>query len=333
MTILVTGGAGFIGSHTVVSLLENDFNVLVVDNFSNSSPDAIKSIENIVNKKVDFIEGDVRDEHFINKIFKDYNISDVIHFAGLKSVNESIDNPISYYDNNVNGTLVIINALLNNGGGHIIFSSSATVYGEPEKIPLVETCRIGGTTNPYGTSKLFSEHILKDAAKVYSNLKVTVLRYFNPVGAHPSGIIGEKPLGTPNNLVPFLTQVAMGKQQTLSVYGSNYPTPDGTGVRDFIHVMDLAEGHLAALKKSHCGGNWRVYNLGTGKGYSVIELIKTFERVNNIKINYKFCANRSGDIAECWSDPSLAARELNWKASRTLEDMMRDSWRWEQYCS
>lgn len=329
MAVLITGGAGYIGSHTVVRLLEYGLNVVVLDNLSNSSIETITSIEKITGKRVPFYQGDVCNSENIREVFINHTIEHVIHFAGLKSVCESIQKPIDYYHNNFTGTLNLVEVMLQAGVKNIIFSSSATVYGEPENIPLTESCAIGGTTNPYGSSKLFAERMLQDIARSNNSFNVTLLRYFNPVGAHPSGLIGEAPQGLPNNLVPYLTRVAYGELEVLSVFGSDYDTKDGTGVRDFIHVMDLADGHLAALKNTPRDSNFHVYNLGTGNGYSVLELIKTFEKVTKIRVNYKMCDRRPGDIAECWADPSLAEKELKWKAKRTLEEMMVDAWNWQ----
>ncbi|HBB6760197.1 TPA: UDP-glucose 4-epimerase GalE [Citrobacter amalonaticus] len=330
MAILVTGGAGYIGSHTVVELLNHNYDVVILDNLSNSSADIIQKIELISKKKVTYYWGDVLDFTILEKIFSTNEITDVIHFAGLKSVAESIDKPLEYYRNNVSGVLAIIHLMQRHGVLNFIFSSSATVYGEPESIPLTESCRIGGTTNPYGTSKYIAELILTDIAKANPKLHITLLRYFNPVGAHSSGLIGESPKGIPNNLVPYLTRVANGKLECLSVFGKDYPTKDGTGVRDFIHVMDLASGHIAAIRHRNKKNNLQIYNLGTGKGYSVLELINVFERVTGASVNYEFCERRPGDIAECWSDPALAERDLHWKAVRTLDDMMADVWAWEK---
>lgn len=328
--ILVTGGAGYIGSHSIVELLQNDYEVVILDNFINSSLDVIEKIENISNKKVTIYEGDVCDRLLLKKIFSEHSITDVIHFAGLKSVSESILEPVDYYQNNVTGTLILVSEMLNCNIHNLIFSSSATVYGEPETIPLTESSRVGGTTNPYGTSKLIAEHMLKDIALANPHFNVTLLRYFNPVGAHPSGMIGESPKGVPNNLVPYLTKVADGQLKCLSIYGNDYPTVDGTGVRDYIHVMDLAAGHVAAIENRNADSNYHVYNLGTGKGYSVLELINTFEKVTGVAVNYQYCDRRSGDIAECWSNPSLAEHELNWKAVRTLDEMLIDVWKWQK---
>lgn len=329
MAILVTGGAGYIGSHTVIELLCAGYDIVIIDNFSNSSLSTIKRIKELSRKEFLFYEGDINDKDLLSKIFSVNNITDVIHFAGLKSVSESMQKPIDYYQNNVTGTLNLVSSMIFAGVQNIIFSSSATVYGEPEKIPLTENCAIGGTTNPYGTSKLVAEYMLQDIARSNRDFNVTLLRYFNPVGAHSSGLIGEAPQGIPNNLVPYLTRVACGELEVLSVFGSDYSTKDGTGVRDFIHVMDLADGHIAALRNTPRDSNFHVYNLGTGKGYSVLELIQSFEKVTNVRVNYKICNRRPGDIAECWADPSLAEKDLKWKALRTLEEMMADAWNWQ----
>ncbi|HGA2726015.1 UDP-glucose 4-epimerase GalE [Enterobacter hormaechei] len=328
MTILVTGGTGFIGAHTVIELLQKNYNVVILDNFVNSSPSVIDSIETITGRKVKLYEGNVCDKILLKKIFNENTISHVLHFAGLKSVNESIKEPLSYYENNVQGTLTLVGEIILAGINNIIFSSSATVYGIPECIPLTESCSVGNTANPYGTSKYMSEVMLTDIARAYPELNVTLLRYFNPAGAHNSGLLGESPKGIPNNLVPYLTLVAAGELEYLSVFGNNYPTKDGTGVRDFIHVMDLAAGHLAAIENKNKKSNLNIYNLGTGKGYSVLELIHSFEKVTGVKVNYQFCDRRPGDVAECWSDPSLAQSELRWRATRTLDDMMVDAWNW-----
>ncbi|ENB5758503.1 UDP-glucose 4-epimerase GalE [Escherichia albertii] len=329
MAILVTGGTGYIGSHTVAELLKVGYEIIVIDNLVNSSYDVVDKIKLLTNRDFLFYEGDINDKNLLLKIFSENNITDVIHFAGLKSVGESAFKPLEYYNTNVIGTLTLVNAMLLADVHHIIFSSSATVYGEPEKIPLTENCSVGGTTNPYGTSKFMAELMLQDIANANKKLNVTLLRYFNPVGAHPSGLIGEQPQGIPNNLVPLLTMVADGKMDILSVFGNDYPTRDGSGVRDYIHVMDLAEGHIAALKNTAAHSNIHVYNLGTGKGYSVLELIKIFEEVTGVTVKYKITNRRPGDIAECWADPSLAEEELKWKAHRTIEQMLMDAWNWQ----
>ncbi|ARB84272.1 MULTISPECIES: UDP-glucose 4-epimerase GalE [Yersinia] len=329
MSILVTGGAGYIGSHTVIKLLEDGYKVIVLDNLSNSSKKAIEMVERITNNKIDFIIGDILDTNILNDIFRKNKVESVIHFAGLKSVSESINKPIKYYKNNISGTLNLINAMLKAEVYNFIFSSSATVYGLPEKKPLTEDCRTGGTTNPYGESKLIVEEMLKSISNAEPKFNATCLRYFNPVGAHESGLIGEDPNGIPNNLVPYLLQVAIGRLEYVSIYGNDYPTPDGTGIRDYIHVMDLAEGHLAALKKTGSIDGVSVYNLGTGKGYSVFEIINVLSKVSNKDIKYKIAPRRTGDIAECWSDSSLANKELGWKAQKDLSEMIRDSWNWQ----
>lgn len=329
MAILVTGGTGYIGSHTVTELLKEGYEVIVIDNLINSAYDVVDRIKKLSKRDFVFYKGDITDESLLFKIFTENNITDVIHFAGLKSVGESFSKPVEYYNINVTGTLKLVNAMLLAGVQHIIFSSSATVYGIPEKIPLTEQCSVGATTNPYGTSKFMAERILQDIANANKKFHVTLLRYFNPVGAHPSGLIGEQPQGIPNNLVPFLTMVASGKLDMLSVFGNDYPTKDGSGVRDYIHVMDLAEGHIAALKHNPTHSNFHVYNLGTGQGYSVLELIKIFEEVTGIAVKYNIADRRPGDIAECWADPSLAEEELRWRSHRTIEQMMVDAWNWQ----
>ncbi|CAM7750074.1 MULTISPECIES: UDP-glucose 4-epimerase GalE [Enterobacter] len=330
MSILVTGGAGYIGSHTVLTLLEKGEKVIIIDDLSNSSYEALNRIKTITGCEPIFYQGNILNRELLRQIFSENRITDVIHFAGLKSVNESVLYPLKYYEVNIAGSLCLFEEIINAGVKNLIFSSSATVYGEPESIPLTEACKVGGTTNPYGTSKLMAEMILRDLSKAHPSLNVTILRYFNPVGAHPSGQIGESPTGVPNNLMPFICQVAIGKREHLSVYGDDYPTKDGTGVRDFIHVMDLAEGHVAALKHRPGSSNLKIYNLGTGKGYSVLELLDAFKRVTTLSIPYHLTARRPGDIAECWSDPSKARIELGWEAKRNLDDMIRDSWKWQQ---
>ncbi|HHL3257183.1 MULTISPECIES: UDP-glucose 4-epimerase GalE [Citrobacter] len=329
MSILVTGGCGYIGSHTVLTLLESNYDVIVVDNLSNSSDLSLKRIAKITGRNAKFYKGDVCDGDFLGNVFKNHEIEAVIHFAALKSVGESVKFPIDYYNNNMLSLLVLLDVMKENKVNNLIFSSSATIYGLPKEIPLRETTPVGESTNPYGSTKLFGEIVLQDVVKANKYFNITSLRYFNPVGAHFSGEIGESPSGIPNNLVPYLTQVAIGNLPSLNIFGNDYPTPDGTGVRDYIHVVDLAEGHLAALKKINSQSGYRVYNLGTGKGYSVLELIKTFEEVTGIAIQYKIQDRRVGDIAECWSDPDLAAQELKWRAKRDLRAMLSDSWRWQ----
>lgn len=330
MSILVTGGAGYIGSHTVLSLLEQGYEVVVLDNHSNSSFESLRRVKILTGCDITYYEGDVSNRLLLKNIFSENDIKQVIHFAGLKSVSESAQSPLKYYDNNVMASIVLIQEMIAHNVCELIFSSSATVYGIPESVPLNEDSKIGGTTNPYGTSKLMVEQILRDTAKAYPQLDITILRYFNPAGAHPSGLIGEDPSGVPCNLVPYISQVAVGKLPKLLVYGNDYPTHDGTGVRDYIHVMDLAEGHIAALKHKMAESNCRTYNLGTGKGYSVLDLISAFERQSGKIIPYQFVERRIGDVAECWANPSLSQQALNWTASRSLDDMMRDSWNWQQ---
>ena len=330
MAILVTGGAGYIGSHTVLALLERGDEVIVIDNLSNSSQESLVRVAELTGKKPTLYVANVLDKNILRTIFSKHSITDVIHFAGLKSVGESIKKPLEYYENNVTGTIVLLSEMLNAGVNSLIFSSSATVYGNPEKVPLSEDCRTGGTTNPYGTSKLMVEQILRDFSLAQPEFRITCLRYFNPVGAHQSGRIGEDPNGIPNNLVPYISQVAIGKLKCLSVYGNDYPTPDGTGVRDYIHVLDLASGHLAALDHQNEGASFKAINLGTGVGYSVIDLIEAFEKTSQTKINYKIVERRAGDIAECWSDSSLAKQTLGWQATRTIDEMMRDTWNWQK---
>lgn len=330
MTILVTGGAGYIGSHTVLCLLEHGHEVVVLDNYSNSSFHSLEVIKTLSGRNFIAYEGDVRDSVLLTRIFSAHEIDLVIHFAGLKSVGESVKYPVTYYDNNLTGTITLIEEMMKNGVNSIIFSSSATVYGSPETIPLTEKSRIGGTTNPYGTSKLMVEHVLQDITLANPSFRTTILRYFNPVGAHPSGDLGEDPNGVPTNIMPFICQVAVGKHKQLAIFGNDYPTRDGTGVRDFIHVVDLAEGHLAAVEHKEEGSNYKVYNLGTGTGYSVLDLLTAFKRNTGIDIPFKIAERRSGDIAECWSDPSKAYAELGWKARQGLDQMILDAWNWQQ---
>lgn len=329
MHILVTGGCGYIGVHTVYSLVSQGYSVVVLDNFSNSTIESLRRVESMTGQKITFYEGDSCCEQTLDNIFSNNNISAVIHFAGLKSISESIQKPVEYYLNNVSGTLTLLKCMIKNNVNNFIFSSSATVYGKPTSYPIKESTSIGGTTNPYGSSKLFMELMLNDISQAHEQLKVTILRYFNPIGAHESGNIGEQPNGIPNNLMPYLTQVAIGTLPYLNVYGFDYPTHDGTGVRDYIHVMDLAEAHVQALSKISCSDGLQIYNLGTGKGYSVLEIINAFESVTGIKIPYKLKPRRKGDIAECWSDSSKADIELGWKAKRGIFEMIRDAWKWQ----
>ncbi|OBW94574.1 UDP-glucose 4-epimerase GalE [Gallibacterium anatis] len=330
MAVLVTGGAGYIGSHTVVELLNANREVVVLDNLSNASAKSLDRVKQITGKAVTFYQGDVLDRALLKRIFADHNIESVIHFAGLKAVGESVVKPIEYYRNNVEGSLTLLDEMRQAGVFNFVFSSSATVYGDPEIIPITEQCKVGGTTNPYGTSKFMVERIIMDVVKAIPQFSMTILRYFNPVGAHESGLIGEDPNGIPNNLLPYISQVAIGKLQQLSVFGSDYPTHDGTGVRDYIHVVDLAIGHLKALDRHENDAGLHIYNLGTGTGYSVLDMVHAFEKVNNIKIPYRLTERRAGDIAVCYSDPSLALKELGWKTDRDLEQMMRDTWNWQK---
>ena len=326
--ILVTGGAGYIGSHTVIKLLESNYKVIVVDNLSNSSKSSIEKIKQITNKELEFYKYDIRDFNKIKSIFDKHNIDSVIHFAGLKAVGESVENPIIYYSNNVCGTCNLLKIMKLYNVKEIVFSSSATVYGQPKELPLKESSGAGNPTNPYGRSKLQIESILSDLQQSDSNWSITILRYFNPVGAHESGLIGENPNGIPNNLMPYISQVAIGKLDCLTVHGQDYNTPDGTGIRDYIHVSDLADGHIAALSNIEKG--LEILNLGTGKGISVLQLIKTFEEINNVKVPYIFGPRRDGDIDVCYSDVSLAKSKINWTTSRTIIDMCRDEWRWQR---
>lgn len=327
MNILVTGGAGYIGSHTCLALLEAGYNVIIADNFVNSNPANVDKIMQITNKKVELYEVDVTDAKAVDGIFMEHSIDGVIHFAGLKAVGESVEKPLIYYKNNLISTMVLAEICLKYGVNKFVFSSSATVYGD-NTVPFVETMNLLPTTNPYGETKAMSERILTDIAKANPSFSVSLLRYFNPVGAHESGLIGEAPNGIPNNLMPFVTQVAKGKLEKLRVFGNDYPTPDGTGVRDYIHVVDLAEGHVAALEHLTKGVN--VYNLGTGRGTSVLEIIEAFEAANDIKVPYEIVERRPGDIASCYADTAKAKKELGWEAKLDLVAMCRDSWRFEK---
>ena len=331
MSILVTGGAGFIGSHTCVELLNAGYDVIVVDNLVNSSKESLKRVEEITGKKLKFYEADCLDKRALNSVFDDNNIEAVIHFAGLKAVGESVYKPLEYYHNNITGTLILCDVMRKHNCKKIVFSSSATVYGSPAFVPITEECPLGNITNPYGRTKGMLEQILTDLHTSDPEWSVMLLRYFNPIGAHESGRIGENPKGIPNNLLPYITQVAVGKLVCLGVFGNDYPTPDGTCVRDYIHVVDLADGHIKAMKKMlNDKPEVRIYNLGTGKGYSVLDVINAFEKANDLKINYVFKDRRAGDVPECYSDPSKANRELGWVAKRDLETMCRDSWRWQK---
>ncbi|MCT8537477.1 UDP-glucose 4-epimerase GalE [Glaesserella parasuis] len=330
MTILVTGGAGYIGSHTVVELLNQSKEIVVLDNLSNSSEISLERVKQITGKSVRFYQGDILDREMLRRIFAENQIDSVIHFAGLKAVGESVREPLRYYQNNVTGSIVLVEEMLKANVNTIVFSSSATVYGDPKEIPITESCEVGGTTNPYGTSKYMVERILEDTAKAFPQFSAVVLRYFNPVGAHASGLIGEDPNGIPNNLLPYISQVAVGKLQQLSVFGCDYETHDGTGVRDYIHVVDLAIGHLKALEKHQDDAGFHVYNLGTGTGYSVLDMVNAFEQANDIKVLYKLVDRRPGDIAVCYSNPQKALEQLGWKTQYDLTQMMKDTWNWQK---
>lgn len=329
MAILVTGGAGYIGSHTVVELLKKNKEVVIVDNFSNSKPEVLDKIRKITGKDFKFYEINYMDREALEKVFEENKIDSVINFAGYKAVGESVKKPIDYYMNNISGCLVVLDVMKKFNVKKFIFSSSATVYGDPEIIPITEECKTGGTTNPYGTTKLFIEQILKDLYKSDNTWDICILRYFNPVGAHESGLIGEEPQGIPNNLMPYIVRVANGTLEQLSVFGNDYNTKDGTGVRDYIHVVDLAKGHIAALEKldKEQTGLY-IYNLGTGTGYSVLDMVKAFEKATGKTVNYRITERRPGDIASCYADPKKAKEELGWEAEKNLDDMCKDSWRY-----
>ncbi|MCD6585871.1 MAG: UDP-glucose 4-epimerase GalE [Desulfobacteraceae bacterium] len=328
MNILLTGGAGYIGSHTCVMLLEQGHDVVVVDNLCNSKVESLKRVEKITGKKIIFYQQDLSNAAGVDEIFKHQLIDAVIHFAGLKSVAESVDQPLRYYQNNIDGTLALCDAMLANGVKNLVFSSSATVYGNPETMPINENAPVG-PFNPYGRSKLFIEEILTDLYASDKSWNIALLRYFNPVGAHPGGLIGEDPSDLPNNLMPYVSQVAVGKLSELKVFGDDYETPDGTGVRDYIHVMDLAEGHLKALEKLQAGPGLVTYNLGTGRGCSVLEMVAAFEKASGRQIPYQIVGRRQGDIPTCYADPSFAEKELGWTASRGIDEMCADAWRWQ----
>ena len=331
MKVLVTGATGYIGSHTCVELLDNDFEVIGLDNFSNSKREVLDKIKQITGKEIKFYEGDMLDYDFLSKIFNENEIDAVIDFAAYKAVGESVMKPVEYYTNNVSSVLTLLRVMKEHNCKKLVFSSSATVYGDPESVPITEEFKTGGTTNPYGTSKLFVEKILMDLYNADNTMDICILRYFNPIGAHESGLLGEEPNGIPANLMPFIVKVASGKLECLKVFGNDYNTKDGTGVRDYIHVVDLARGHVKALEKLNKEPNGLfIYNLGTGTGYSVLEIVDAFERVNNIKINHEIVGRRAGDIAECYSDPSKAKKELNFTCEKTLDDMVRDSWNYEK---
>ncbi len=328
--ILVTGGAGFIGSHTVVELQEAGKDVVVLDNLSNSSEKSLERVEAITGKKVPFYKADILDRDALEEIFSKEDIYAVIHFAGLKAVGESVQKPWEYYENNIAGTLTLTDVMRKHGCKNIIFSSSATVYGNPAFIPITEECPKGQCTNPYGWTKSMLEQILSDIQKADNEWNVILLRYFNPIGAHKSGSIGENPSGIPNNLMPYITQVAVGKRDHLNVFGNDYDTHDGTGVRDYIHVVDLAQGHVKALKKIEENAGLKIYNLGTGHGYSVLDIVKNFEEATGVKIPYEIQGRRPGDIATCYADASLAKKELGWEAKYGIREMCEDSWRWQK---
>ncbi len=328
--ILVTGGAGFIGSHTVVELQEAGYDVVVLDNLCNSSEKCLERVAKITGKEVPFYKADIRDREALENIFSKEDISAVIHFAGLKAVGESVEKPWEYYDNNITGTLTLVDVMKKHGCKNIIFSSSATVYGDPAFIPITEECPRGQCTNPYGWTKSMREQILSDIHKADKEWNVILLRYFNPIGAHKSGTMGENPSGIPNNLMPYITQVAVGKRDHLNVFGNDYDTHDGTGVRDYIHVVDLAVGHVKALKKIEEKAGLKIYNLGTGQGYSVLDIVKNFEEATGVKIPYEIQARRPGDIATCYADASLAKKELGWEAKYGIREMCEDSWRWQK---
>ena len=331
MAILLPGGAGFIGSHTAVELLNTGREIIIIDNFSNSKPQVLEAIKKITGKDFKFYEIDYMDREKLEKVFEENEIEAVMNFAGYKAVGESAQKPIEYYTNNISGALVVLDTMRKYNCKKFIFSSSATVYGDPEIIPITEECKTGGTTNPYGTTKLFIEQILKDIYKSDNTWDICILRYFNPVGAHESGLIGEEPQGIPNNLMPYIARVAVGTLKELSVFGNDYDTPDGTGVRDYIHVVDLAKGHVKALEKLEKEEKGLyIYNLGTGKGYSVLDMVKAFEKATGQKVPYKIAPRRAGDIATCYADPKKAKEELGWQAEKTLEDMCLDSWNYIQ---
>ncbi len=328
-TILVTGGAGYIGSHTCVELLEAGYDVVVVDNLSNSSCESLNRVEKITGKSLKFHEADIRDEKALDNIFGSYTVDAVIHFAGLKAVGESVSKPQEYYDNNITGTLTLTKVMKAHGCKNIIFSSSATVYGDPAFVPITEDCPKGMCTNPYGWTKWMLEQILIDLNTADKQWNVILLRYFNPIGAHKSGLIGEDPKGIPNNLLPYVAQVAIGKLECIGVFGNDYNTPDGTGVRDYIHVVDLAKGHVKAIKKLEDKQGVSIYNLGTGNGYSVLQVIKAFSKACGHELKYQIKPRRPGDIAACYCDPTKALKELGWKAEYGIDEMCADSWRWQ----
>lgn len=327
--VLITGGMGYIGSHTCVQMIEAGMEPIIVDNLCNAKVEVLSRIEALTGKKPVFHQGDIRDEAFLDSVFAEHDIQAVIHFAGLKAVGESVAKPLEYYDNNVNGSLVLARSMRKAGVKSIVFSSSATVYGDPDIVPITEDSPTGATTNPYGRSKYMVEECLSDLFNAENDWSITLLRYFNPVGAHPSGTMGEDPQGIPNNLMPFIAQVAVGRREKLSVFGNDYPTPDGTGVRDYIHVMDLADGHIAALKSVGDKAGLHIYNLGTGKGSSVLDMVEAFALACGKPVPYELCPRRPGDIAECWASTEKAERDLGWKATRSVTEMTADTWKWQ----
>lgn len=328
--LLVTGGAGFIGSHTLVELAQAGYQLLVLDNLCNSQAQVLARVEQLTGQSIKFIQGDIRDAALLEQIFSQHSIQAVVHFAGLKAVGESTEDPLSYYSNNVYGSQVLLQAMQQAGVFKLVFSSSATVYGEPAEIPITENCPLARPTNPYGRTKLIVEDLTRDLAASNPNWRIALLRYFNPIGAHASGLLGENPKGIPNNLLPYVAKVAVGELAELAVFGQDYPTPDGTGVRDYIHVVDLAQGHVAALKYLDQHAGVHTWNLGTGQGYSVLEIIHAFEQVSGQKIPYKVSPRRAGDLATCYSNPSKAKQELGWQAQFNLEQMLQDSWKFIQ---
>ena len=327
--ILVTGGAGFIGSHTLIELHKAGYEFVVVDNFVNSNPEALHRVGELIGAEVPFVKADIRDREALNKVFEQYSFDSCIHFAGLKAVGESVAKPLEYYENNMSGTFTLLDVMRQHGCKNIIFSSSATVYGDPAIIPITEECPKGHCTNPYGQTKSMLEQVLMDVQKADPEWNVVLLRYFNPIGAHQSGRIGENPNGIPNNLMPYITQTAIGRRKELGVFGNDYDTPDGTGVRDYIHVVDLATAHVAALKAIEKKAGLAIYNIGTGHGYSVLDVVNAFEKANGVKVPYSIKPRRPGDIATCYCDPTKAEKELGWKAKYGIEDMCRDSWNWQ----
>jgi UDP-glucose 4-epimerase len=328
-TILVTGGAGYIGSHTTLCLLEAGYEVVVLDNLCNSLAESLRRVEQICGRAPLFVQGDIRDRALLDKLFAEHNISAVLHFAGLKAVGESVEQPLRYYENNVAGSITLCQAMAAAGVFTLVFSSSATVYGEPDTMPIREDFPTGEPANPYGRSKLMVEQVLADLSRSDNHWRCALLRYFNPVGAHESGLIGEDPKGIPNNLLPYISQVAIGKRDALAVFGDDYPTVDGTGVRDYIHVVDLARGHLLALQALTERSGVNIWNLGTGNGYSVLQMVQAFEQASGRPVPYRIEPRRAGDIAECWADPAKAREELGWQAERSLDVMMQDTWRWQ----